>query len=288
MTRFLTVIAVASCLLPVRVVDASVISVNFHIGTDDDNSVDSDESAVVLSDGRNVSGQYWNQPVLLDTGVGSPTTFIAATQGGNSLTLVDDVGSAAGSLSSSGSPFWSSFSDATDGSNCSVTGEAGLMQSLLLLWRSETVTISGLGSDFTGGGYDVLLFCELGSYTVTRNMRLLVVEGPGGNDVNQVAWYRHSSAGIDGDQDDDGYMEWVRATGASSSTPTPNGNYVLVENLAADSFTIYGNTTGNRSALSGLQIIADQGIIPEPATLLIWVLGPLGLAFYGWRKKRAV
>ncbi len=274
-TGLVCLVVLAACVpLP-----AASISVNMQISTNDNNSVDPDESAVTLPAGLNVSGQYWNGILLRDSSAGAPTTFTAATQGGNSITLNDHAGSPAAVMTSSGS-FYSEFSDATDGTNRGVTGEAGLVQSYVNLNDNESITISGLGGAFCGDTYKVVLFCEAGD--IARTMGLRVVEGPGGNDVDFMRWYRQTTS-PDGDVDDDGLVEWVLAVGATSGDATQNGNYFVADGLRADSFTIYGSNVGGRSIINGFQVISN---VPEPITLALLGLGSLGLGGY-IRRRRA-
>jgi len=244
-------------------VDAATISVNMQISTNDNNSVDADQSAVTLAAGENVSGQFWNAILLRDGTAGTPTLFTAATQGGNSLSLIDGTGAAAATMTSVGA-FYSEWSDTTDGANRGVTGEAGMVQSFVNLLDTESVTVSGLGSDFTNQAYKVVLYSEA---DVNRTMGLRVIEGGGGG-VDTTTWFQ-AQATPDGDADDDGFVEWVQATGTSPSDATLRGNYVVVDGLTADSFTIEGTNVGGQSVFNGFQILAsDTGPAePDPATI---------------------
>ena len=67
-TGLVCLVVLAACVpLP-----AASISVNMQISTNDNNSVDPDESAVTLPAGLNVSGQYWNGILLRDSGPERP------------------------------------------------------------------------------------------------------------------------------------------------------------------------------------------------------------------------
>jgi len=269
----------AVCVLTTGSANASVVSINFAISTNDNNNVDADESAVTHPVGQDIAGQYWNSALLRTSGSGAPTAFTSATQSGNSISLLDDTGASVATMTSSGS-FYSEFSDATSNPNRGLIGDAGLVQSFINLNNTESITISGLADDFPGG-YDVLLFNEAGD--LSRTMGLRVEEGAGGNDIDITQWFQ-SRGSVDGDADDDGYMEWIQATGLTSGTATVDGNYILVEGLAADSFSIYGTNNGGRAIFNGLQIIGRP--VPEPSTVALALLGLVGVALYGWRRKR--
>ncbi len=260
-------------------VEPASISVNFALGTNDNNSVDRDESAGSLAlGGIPAPGAAWNHALLRLSTVGTPTNLIAATQGGAALVLRDRDGNTAATLTSAcaAGGLYAGWSDATDSTaNRGAVGEAGLMQSYLALLNSESVTVSGLGAAFTNHGYRVVLFSDLGA--VARTQALHVVEGPGGNGVDQTRWLK-TQATSDGDVNDDGYLEWAPAVGTSAATATTNGNYVLVSGLRAAAFTIHGSNQGGRSALNGFQIVA---LPPELPALPIQVAFHNGVTTVG-------
>lgn len=120
---------------------AASISVNFRIGSNDNNTVDTDESATSL---QNVSGTYWNNITVRNTG-----TAGAVEVAFDGTSLIDDSGANAATLNTTigiGQGF-SQFGDVTSGANRGLFGEAGLMQSFLNYGGSvagETITINGL------------------------------------------------------------------------------------------------------------------------------------------------
>jgi len=263
---------------------AVIIAGNFAIGTNDNNSVDPGEFAIVGTDATdtailgaaNLDGGKWNH-VLLGSSSGPPTTFTGNTQGGNSITLLDTAGNNAGTMTSSGS-LYSNWSNATDGANLGLFGEAGLMQSYLLVGATESVTVT-LPSSFPN--ITVYAFFEIGNAGSGGNYARIY-----GLNVNgSTSFWTNDSASTDSDADNDGYMEWKQAAGTTQATATANANYAAFTGLSGSTVTFRGLTT-NRSVLSGFQIVAGTGIIPEPSTFLVWsLLAGLGIGV-GWRRKR--
>jgi|GEM_PF-4843464 len=278
--KFFSFLAAIAVCFSATSADAEVISINFNISENDNNSVDADESAVTLPVGRDISGLYWNSVELRNSSAGTPGLFTAATQGGSSISLIDDTGASVASMTSVGT-FHSEFSDSTDGANRGLFGEAGLVQSYVNLNNNESITITGLADDFQNG-YDVVIYNEAGD--IGRTMGLRVEEGPGGNDVDQMLWYQQQ-VNPDGDANDDGLVEWVETLGADAANATLHGNYSVFSGLSADSFTIYGSNNGGRSILNGLQIIGLPSV-PEPSTFALAGFGLLGVGLFAARRKR--
>ena len=253
-------IAVLCCLLTAPSLFGAandVISINFSISLNDANSVDADETAVAgtdsidpaITNALNFSGSLWNNILLNNSGNTAPASFTAATQGGNSIALIDSTGGTVATMTSSGS-FYCNFSDSTDiAGNRTAQGEAGLCQSFLNLNNSETVSISGLSS-WAPNGYRVVAFFEIGA--VNRTMGLTMSDGA----ESQTIWCQ-SFTSSDGDLDEDGLVDWIRATGTGSGSATTNGNFGVYQTVfAGDTLSIIGGQASPRSVVSGLQIIA--------------------------------
>ena len=278
-----TVLAVVVAGLPAS---AGTIAGNFAIGTNDNNSIDAGESAIVGTDATdtailgadNLDGSKWNHLLLRNSTHGAPTIFTGNTQGGNSIALLDSDGNSAGTMTSAGGSFWSHWSNASDGAPpLGTTGESALMQSYLLLGSNgaETVTVT-LPGDFAD--ISVYAFFEIGSVGGGANEARTY-----GLDVNGVSafWTDDNGGTADSDVDDDGLIEWKQTVGTTSVTATADGNYALFTGLSGTTVTFSGFGTEGRTVLSGFQI----QYVPEPSTLVLALVGVIGMAFLGRRRR---
>jgi hypothetical protein len=240
------------------------ISVNFGIALNDANAVNVDETAVGGNPAaQNVSGVYWNNVFLQGTGSpGIPTAFTANTQGGNSLQLIDNSGTAAAQLTSNGS-FFAGFAN-TSAPNQDLTGDAGLFQSYLNIGGSgapgESITVSNLSGEFTTGGYNVVVFFDLEQ---ARTYGLTVTDG-----LRSETFWVSDLAASDADANNDGNIEWVRALGTTDLLATVGANYAVFSGFRGSSFTITGLGSNGRAVISGFQVIA----VPEPSSIVAWII----------------
>lgn len=238
-------------LLPL-VASAKSISVNFAVQTNTDAEVvDVGESSVIgIAGSESVDGANWNNIDLRGTGsAGSPTVFTGATQGGNHLDLNDSTGTDSGvNLLSSGA-FYSNYGDVTDGANLTLTGDASLMQGVLLLSNTEKVSLSGLTA-WAPDGYKVIAVFDIGPATRTYGVSMTA------GATSQIYWTA-DTLGSDSDLNDDGIMEWKQTTAPTSGTAVPDANYAVYGPFTADTLSISGDATSGRAALSGFQIIPN-------------------------------
>ncbi len=136
--------------------------------------------------------------------------------------------------------------------------------------QNISITVSGLGSEFTSSGYKVLIY---------RNTDSSGVTGYNVVDSNLVS--------------KDGYLQMLSSTqggnyplspnyvGSTASTPAGTGstasNYVTISGFTGSSFTITGinpNFSGDgRPRINGFQIVA----LPEPASVGLLGLGAISL-----------
>lgn len=252
---------------------AASISVNFNISGNDNNAVDSDESATSIYAGAN-----WNNLVTRASGQGVVEDAFALF----SHSLNDDTGSAAATLATTiatGGGF-SEFSDVSPAGPRGAFGEAGMMQSTLNFggaFPSEVVTITGLGPAFTANGYYVIAYFDLGD--VNRTYGLTVDDGSASETYWTQDISRADAGGTDSDNDDDGIMEWTLSTGTNSAEATPDANYAVFRGFSNASFTISGVSTGGRAVMNGLQIVA----LPEPSSAALALAAALGCAL---RRRR--
>ncbi|BDS06573.1 hypothetical protein NT6N_16130 [Oceaniferula spumae] len=246
---------------------AASISVNFRIGNNDNNSVDAGESATQF---ESVDGANWNNITIAAFGNTSNTNNF------NNTSLVNNSGDAAATLNTTirngGGTGYANYGFTSE-PNQGSTGEAGLMHSYLNFGGTqtgETITVNNLASEFTSKGYKVYIFHDLNQ---DRNYGFNINDGS----VSQSFWTQDSTT--DADANDDGIMEWVRATGTTSGTATANGNYSLYTGFSGSSFTITGLSSEARATINGFQIVA----VPEPSSTAL--LGLSGLALLLLRRR---
>jgi hypothetical protein len=246
-------LAVAVWLVGGAGLPAAVISVNMSNQTNDANSVDSDETAVVGNPaGASISGAYWNNVAVRSDG--SDGTWQDFHSGAAPITLIDDTGADAAELDTTVSQGdgWANFSDISSGAGRQATGDGGLMQSYVNFSGNETLTVSGLGAAFTDKAYKVVAYFDIG---MTRTYGLKVDDGN-----VQAEYWTADTAGVDSDPGNDGVMNWVRTQATTSADAVADANYAVFHGLSGDSFTISGSAIGGRSCMSGFQVIAE----PEP------------------------
>lgn len=236
---------------------AAGISINFCVGSNDVTLVDAGEAATQF---YSVSGTNWNN-VLLANSVNSAGVFVTNTTSGHFIQLQDDLGHADAARLTSSFPVGGGNSKTsgvtTVAASAAAEGEAGIMASYLLLggnYSSETFTVSGLVDTFTRNGYKVYLFFDIGTVlpSTSRTNGYSVYDGT----VSNTFW-TVDSAGDNSDINDDGVMEWVRATGGNSADATVGANYALFEGLSGSNFTV-SVAGAYRGSICGLQIVANE------------------------------
>jgi len=239
-----------ACLFASAVSEAQIISINLRIGTNDNNTVNEDETATSIMP---IEGNHWNNVTVASTKGNVNVDF-------NNTSLNDHLGNPAATLTTTitNGQGYASWSDLTDGTARGATGEAGMMQSYLNFGGAaapaETLAITGLGSDFTADGYKVILYFDLGATTVRTY----------GFTIGETTYWTAEKNPGDSDSNDDGVMEWVQAAGTTSATATENANYAVFEGMTADSFTITGLSTAGRASLAAIQILSNNAHIPNP------------------------
>jgi len=242
---------------PTVKVAAAGISINFCIGQNDTNSVDAGETATQF---QSVDGTNWNN-VLLANSSGKPTIFTTASTGGNFIPLRNDSGNtnAARLTSTLNNNGYCNFSGVTPEPQLSLSGESGMMQSYILLGTNETLTVSGLDTAFTANGYKVYLFFEIGT-APGASLRTLGYQVSDG--VSSNTFWTVDQIGDQSDTNDDGVIEWKKATGVTSGGATAGANYALFEGLSGSNFTVSVEAGGSRGAINGIQIVANTGAAP--------------------------
>lgn len=118
----------------------------------------------------------------------------------------------------------------------------------------STLTVSGLGTDYTTLGYDVYVYYGTDNHGRTHRFSV------GGTAVSGL---------------EQATVSW-QGSFIQTSADTEVGNYAVAAGLSASSFTIVDNgTSPGKGGITGLEIIA----IPEPATIGIVAVFGGGLLF---------
>lgn len=135
-----------------------------------------------------------------------------------------------------------------------------------LLW----VTVSGLGTWFASGHYDVIVYFDR-SETATFCFTI----------ADQTIWGRDMGTDFGGD-DDSTSASFVEAAG-SDATAATSGNYVRFRGLTAPAFTLNAVSQGVEATINGLQIVH----VPEPVTFSFLAVGLAGLLLMARKKGRS-
>lgn len=241
------------------------VSVNFSpLPTIDAEAVDPGETSVVGIPGTEaIDGGQWNNVRLRPTATsGTPTNFIAATQGGNRIDLISSLGSDSGVNLTSASAATGLFSNYGNSSNpnSANTGDGGLMQGILLLDRTESVTLDGLAA-WAPNGYRVHAFFDIGNATRTYGLTM------GDGTRSQTFWTADTPT--DADANNDGVIDWLQTTATTPETAVPNANRAVFGLFTGDILTLSGAGTSGRSALSGFQIVRNTAPIATIASFTV-------------------
>ncbi|MDB4436165.1 hypothetical protein N9139_01690, partial [Akkermansiaceae bacterium] len=241
------------------------INVNFHANDGNalaDHQLTSGETAGVAP----LDGSHWN-----NINLGAPQAQSGATIF-TSAVLSDELGnSSAATLSSdlnsgaSGSWFVgyaaSSASDQAELSN--GISDDTLFNSYLATNNSDnfSLNISGLGSGFTAGGYNLIIYSDSdrrGSTANNTRRSIYTITPNGGSPITGFV------------EDDDGVTPvntfdgtYIQSDGVDNGSDY--SNYVVFSGLTSADFTLeIDSPDGGRGAISGFQIISQAGSDPLP------------------------
>lgn len=241
------------------------VSVNFSpLPTTDAEAVDPGEFSVVgISGTEAIDGGQWNNVRLRPTATsGTPTHFITATQGGNRIDLIGSFGQDSGinlTSASSATGFFSNYGNSSN-PNSPSTGDGGLMQGILLLDRTESVTLDGLAA-WAPDGYRVHAFFDIGNATRTYGLTM------GDGIRSQTFWTADTPA--DADANNDGIIEWLPTAATTPETAVANANRAVFGIFTGDILTLSGAGTSGRSALSGFQIVRNTAPVATIASFTV-------------------
>jgi hypothetical protein len=189
--------------------------------------------------------------------------------------VVDSTGAAAAVVNWSVNNTWAATGTTP------ATPDARMMNGYLDNLHSQAapnnmISVTNLGSSFTAGGYDVIVYQNsdsAGSFGYT------VADNAGHTDTR----YGRQLTGAGGNYPLTGPDGYVEGTATVPTGPATAANYVRIRGLTGSSFTITGllGTTGDgRARPNGFQVVA----VPEPTALGLLGLG--ALACSPWRRVR--
>jgi arylsulfatase A-like enzyme len=223
---------------------AQVVSINIY--HTDGTVAGGEKAGIVLVDGWNnvqipggngvVTPSPGFGPVIVNDASGIAAAFIASTLGSH---YNGDSGTAATGLGAGLMAEYLGWDSASDGEPPDDSG---------------TLTVSGLGVEYTGPGYEVYVYFDTDT---NDSMLTITIDG-------QVV------AGADASTFN-GVM--VEATGAGGDS-----NYAVFRGLTASSFTISMDASEGRGAVNGVQIVsADYVAPPVPGpNILLFVVDDMG------------
>ncbi|MGJ8640512.1 MAG: sulfatase-like hydrolase/transferase [Opitutaceae bacterium] len=241
---------------------ASSISVNFH--ADDTNALADHQLAAGETAGLTpLDGIHWNNINIGSSATNSGAEIFGSTE------LIDDVGnSAAATISSTGGPGtwfvgYAASAAASEGELSNGISDDNLFNSYLATNTSDafSLSITGLGTEFTAGGYSLIIYSDSDRRNEGTNTRqsLYTVTPSSGFPVAGFV------------EDDDGATvanifdgTYIESDGVDDGADY--SNYVILSGLNAADFTLeIDSPDGGRGAISGFQIIAgDLGISLPP------------------------
>lgn len=267
--------------------NAAIISVNFHVGDDGDNQAAHELDGTEEAGIARTRTSSWNN---VNVGAGGNNT--AAAQIFAPASLTDDTGGAAGTLTSTltagaGSTWFGGYGGSSAGGENELTNgisDDGLFNSYLALngpsgdgspQDNFVLTISGLPSDYTSNGYNIIIYSETdrgGAGVNSTAARTSFFTISAGGSTSTILTEDDNVTGPGTTRTFDG--NYVQSDGNGAGVNY--SNYVESGILTADTFTIEvtASNNGGRGGISGFQIVA----VPEPSSLGLLGLGLLGLA----------
>jgi hypothetical protein len=174
----------------------------------------------------------------------------------NSALSLSDGSSTGATITANGSGNLVTFGATTTDSNTTMFNSGlGITR---LDNGGSTISVSGLGADFTENGYNVYLyFGSTTNYSTDAPYTLSFSDGA----TTYYAQVKENEATYSG--------TYLRATATIAETPTVSSNYVLFEGLTSANFAItvaniLNTSTDSSAALTGMQIVAAAEPAPEP------------------------
>ena len=161
------------------------------------------------------------------------------------------------------------------------SGDQNMMKAYLDNFGGQSITVSGLPTNFTDSGYYVYAYFNVDQ---VAQMGFTVADNAGNTDTRFGRQSGGNGTNYPLGGGTNGYV--VSADSVNNfATATPS-NAIFLQGFNGSSFTLTGVNgigapgSGNRARINGLQIIA----IPEPSSVLALLFGSVGLLFV--RRRR--
>ncbi|MGJ8640511.1 MAG: beta strand repeat-containing protein [Opitutaceae bacterium] len=248
-----------------------VISVNFHVDDEDalaDHQLVGGETAGFVP----VDGAFWT-----NISIGAPAAHNTAGAIFAPTALIDDMGSpSVATLAPSVDSTWFGGYAATaaaDAGELSLPGDDdNLFNSYLALngpsgdgnpADAAVLSISGLGSDYTSGGYTLIIYSDSDRRSTSSNTRRseFTLTPAGGSSITAFVEDDDQAPGIN-------VFDNTYVVSDEVEDGVDYANFTIITGLTAASFDLeITSLDGGRGAISGFQIIGNTGLPADPLVL---------------------
>ena len=159
---------------------------------------------------------------------------------------MQDVSGETSGVSLTSSGLFSVGSVSQSGASGSLTGDAGLLASHLVLDQGESLQLTGLSE--WASSYRVYFFFELAE---AQTFGISASDGS----TTQTRWSTTLS-GQDSDANDDGVIDWLLTAAESEGAAVEGANYAMMTGFSGDTLTLTGASEGG-AVLSGMVLVRD-------------------------------
>lgn len=259
---------------PVIPTGGRVISVNFHVGDDADAQAEHELTTGETAGYIPMDGSVWNN---INVGAGAAHNDVGSIF--SSTALIDDLGTpSVATLAPSVDSTWFVGYAANAAANAEELGLPGdddnLFNSYLALngpsgdgtpADAAVLNISGLGSDYTSGGYTLIIYSDSDRRSTSNNSRRseFTLTPAGGSPITAIVEDDDPAPGIN-------VFDNTYVVSDEIEDGADYANFTIITGLSAASFSLeITSADGGRGAISGFQIIGNTGLLADPLVLNI-------------------